>query len=190
MEIKVEVSGVDLSSVIGEDRVVDEDGDHVGVRKTTLADVVAEKLADECWRLRRQEIDDAVGRILDEVIRARVEVLVDTALQRPLRKTNVYGEPIKGSETTLTEMIMEIAEGWATEHPRDEHGRPLMDRVGNHLRTTNLQYLINKAVDKTFTAKLQAAVAEQQKKATDAVREHAATILAGVLKEGFQAEGK
>jgi hypothetical protein len=109
MEIKVVIDEITLDTVVGEVVRVDEDGDAYTDGHLTVADRAAELIMQHV--LKRPEyttLAERVTRIREEEIRAAVKPLVQQALERPIKRTNYYGEAT-GQETTLSEIIMDEA---------------------------------------------------------------------------------
>ena len=115
MEIKIEVPEVTLNTVVGDVVRVDEDGDGYLDGQMTVADKVAQLIKAEVVKHPEYEnLRKRVTEIRNQEIREAVKPLVREALERPIRKTNYYGEPT-GQETTLSEIIMDEAKKVFTE---------------------------------------------------------------------------
>lgn len=175
MEIKIDVSNVDLSSVIdAQYRQVGEDEyASSGVR---LGDVVASRIADD---LKRDDsylgLRKRVMGIRDEEIRALVRDQVTAALEAPLQQTNHYGEPT-GQSTTLRELIMVEATKFFTEKTGDY----------NSPKFTAAERAIAAAVKDVLTKEITELVAEEKKKVVAAVRSKAGEIIADAVKQGLR----
>jgi glutaredoxin 2 len=115
MEIKIEVPEVTLNTVVGDIVRVDEDGDEYLDGQMTVADKVAKLIKDAVVTSPEYTgLKQRVTEIRNQEIREAVKPLVREALERPIRKTNYYGEPT-GQETTLSEIIMAEAKKVFTE---------------------------------------------------------------------------
>jgi hypothetical protein len=109
MEIKIEVPEITLNSVVGEIVRYDEDGDAYSDGQATVADKVAQLIKDAVVKSPEYTgLRERVTEIRNHEIREAVKPLIREALERPIRKTNYYGEPT-GQETTLSEIIMDEA---------------------------------------------------------------------------------
>jgi hypothetical protein len=105
MNITVTVDEVTLSTVVAEAVGYDEDGDLVVQGDKTVAHLVAEQIVerltrDDRWPTLREQVTE----LRKDEIRAAVRPAIDEALNRPIFKTNQYGERTS-SETTLSELI-------------------------------------------------------------------------------------
>lgn len=163
VEINVNLDAIDLNTVIGETVAHDEDGEEYDRSGRTLGDEVIAKLVDglragdQYTTLRRR-----VAEIRDEVIRERIITEVEAAFNKPIRKTNSYGEP-NGPETTLTAIIADVAQQWIS--GRDHSGR------------TNSAELIKNTVREVLKGDLVAVVNAEKLKAVAAVKAHLAEQL-------------
>lgn len=115
MEIKIVVDEVTLNTIVGEVVRVDEDGDEYLDGHMTVADKVATLIKDAVVRSPEYTgLKERVTEIRNQEIREAVKPLIREALERPIRKTNYYGEAT-GQTTTLSELIMEEAKKVFTE---------------------------------------------------------------------------
>lgn len=115
MEIKVVIDEVTLDTVVGDVVRYDEDGDAYTDGHATVADKVAQLITQEVIKSPSwAPLCDRVTRIRDEEIREAVKPVIQEALQRPIKRTNWYGEP-NGSDTTLSEIIVDEAKKTFTE---------------------------------------------------------------------------
>lgn len=179
MQINVTVEGldaIDLTAEIGEEiRDYDEETGEYNTRGKTLGDIVATKLVKELTRddrwsgLRKRYLE-----LREEEIRAAVRPLVEDALNGPIQKTNVYGEPTSGT-TTMRELIM--AEVNKVIHERSDKYRSDSP--------TMLQATISKAVRTELGKELQAVFDAEKQKVVDAVRASAAELVAEAVKKGL-----
>ncbi|MFD6531551.1 hypothetical protein [Streptomyces sp. NPDC060184] len=133
MNIEVQVDEITLSTIVGEIVSFDEDGEpYSDGGGKTVADLVAERIVtklvqDERW----PSLRDRITQIRDEEIRAAVRPAIDEAINRPIKKTNHYGEAT-GQETTLSEVIVEEARKIMTQPAdryRSEQGTVLQQTV-------------------------------------------------------------
>src|ERR1041385_8531249 len=100
MEIKIVVDEVTLSTVVGDVVRVDEDGDEYVDGHSTVADKVATLIKDAVVRSPEYtSLKERVTEIRNQEIREAVKPLIRQALERPIKRTNYYGEPT-GKETT------------------------------------------------------------------------------------------
>lgn len=171
MNIDVNVSDIKLTDEVDQqiqDR--DEEGYPIG-RSATIADLVAEKIADRLVRENNsyyKSLRERVNMKIDALITERVKPLVDEAIAKPIRKTNTYGEPT-GAETTLTEMIIDGARKWLEAPTGDSYDRN---------RKPMARKLVDEAVGAALTKELAMAIAAEREKVVIAVRTQAADIIA------------
>lgn len=170
MNIEVNVTEVDLSTVI--------DGyyNHEDGAPTILADRVAEQLVrqarqnDEDWKTLRKRILS----IRDEEIRKLVLPAITEAFEKPIQKTNTYGEPY-GEPVTLREVVVEearrILKG-AGSNSLSDRDKPLA------------RQLINQMVVKELRAELADAIKAEREKVVAAVREQAAQLITEAVTKG------
>lgn len=172
--MQINVTEVDLTSVIGEKRTYDEDGDYLRTEPMTLGDAVAERIVQALLRTEdfRSIAREAVDIRQDE-IRERTRAEVEAALTGPVDLTNHYGERT-GRTTTLREEVVRLAsEALKVDH-RASHARDL----------TPVQRIIRDEVDRALTNELKAAVDDEKAKVVAAVRAKAADLIATAVKEG------
>lgn len=173
MEIKVSVENVDLTSVVGQHRARDEDGDYV-LEPQTLGQAVAAQIADDL--MRTDNYKGLKGTVLDlreQEIREQLRPIVAAAIEGPVQKTNSYGEPY-GETTTLRALIIAEVEKLLKE-PADRYNRD---------KGTWLSDLVREQVDKALRAELADVLKEEKAKVVAAVRAKAADLIATAVKEG------
>lgn len=172
MEITVNVENVDLTSIVGERYVLDEDGDRA-VEDKTLGQAIAEQVTRNLMKT-----DDwggakeMVRRIREEEIRAAVQAEIAAALTTPVQQTNTWGEAT-GPATTLRQKIHDMAQSALT-RKGDAYGS------GKGVVETVVYEQVNQALKK----ELSAAVKEEKEKVVAAVRAKAADLIATAVKEG------
>lgn len=154
--LNVDASQIDLNEKVG--GYYDEDGDRVGGK--TVVEAVVGKLVDRAAKggdyadnLKRR-----VQEIRDEEIRKAIERTIAEALEKPLVKTNSYGERV-GAETTLRELIMERTRKTLGISTQDSY------RDGRYQHSTTLEHLVRSQVD----AAIKEEIAEAVKAAKEAV---------------------
>lgn len=171
MNITVQVDDISLATTVAEIVAFDEDGNPYPSGERTVADLVADQimarlLKDSGWRT----LAEQVQAIREEEIRAAVRPQIEEALQRPIRKTNIYGEPT-GAETTLTEVIVEEARK-ALNAPTDSYGR----------RETFLEKTVAAEVKKALSAEITDAVKKAREQVAAEIGSHVATAVQAGLK--------
>lgn len=115
MEIKIVVDEVTLNTVVGDVIRVDEDGDEYLDGHSTVADKVALLIKDAVVKSPEYTaLRERVTEIRNQEIREAVKPLIREALERPIKRTNGWGERT-GAETTLSEIIVEEAKKVFTE---------------------------------------------------------------------------
>lgn len=172
MNIEIKIDQVTLDTVVGEIVRYDEDGDAEVVGSATVADKVAAIIAREAIKSPSWEpLRERVTNLRNEMIREAVKPLIREALERPIRRTNSYGERV-GAETTLSEIIMDEAKRVFTE-VKDSYTS----------RKPFIAEVVSAEVKKAFQADIQ----EQVKKARQAVaQELGATLSEAVIKTALE----
>lgn len=148
-------------------------------RSMTIADLVAERLADRLVAENTgyyNTLHQRVDRRINELISDRVAPMIDEAMTKPIRKTNAYGEPISGTETTMRELIVDAARKWF-EQPDSTDG------YGGR-KGTKAQRLIAEAVGATLSKELSEVIKAEREKVVAAVRAQAADIIARSVAAG------
>ncbi|MFE2346436.1 hypothetical protein [Kitasatospora cineracea] len=162
MNITVTVDEITLTTVIGDIVEYDEDGDANVVGHKTVADLVAAQIVDRLVKDRDvwPSLRERVTQIRDEEIRTRIAPSIEAAVNKPIRKTNAYGEPT-GSETTLSELIVVEAQKFLTKNVDDY----------NRQRGTVIGQMIAAEVKRVFEQE----IAEAVKKVRETVAEQIGT---------------
>jgi len=173
MEIKIVVDQISLDTAVAEVVRYDEDGDEYADGHMTVADKVAELIkADVVKRPEYQALKDRVVEIRNQEIREAVKPLIREALERPIKRTNTWGEPT-GKETTLSEIILDEAKKVFTE-PRDSY----------RSKTPWITEVIRTAVQDAFQKDIQ----EQVKKAREGIAKQLGTnVYQDVVKTALEA---
>lgn len=175
MQINVSVTDVDLSSVIGECREYDMEGDYVGTGAKTLGDAVAAQIAadmkrDESYASLRKRVLD----IRNEEIREQIKPNVAKAIEGNIQKTDEWGQAV-GNSTTLHALIVKEVNDY------------LKRKVGDSYRSgskTVIEKFVEDAVDKVVKRELAEVIVEEKAKVVAAVRAKAADLIATAVKEG------
>lgn len=97
------------------------DGDWIDEPVTieeVLLDAAVDRVVDRLDAEIMRGLAQRARQIRDEVIREEIEPLIREALSGPIMRTNSYGEPISGSETTLRDVIMDHARRALTLQPQ------------------------------------------------------------------------
>lgn len=175
MDIKIVVDEITLDTIVGEVVRVDEDGDEYVDGHSTVADKVALLIRDAVVKSPEYtSLRERVTEIRNQEIREAVKPLIREALERPIRKTNFYGEAT-GKETTLSEIIMDAAKkAWATS--KDSYGS----------RQSTIQDMIAAEVRKHISGEVAKAVKEAQEAALKAVGEIAAGPVVDAVRKALQ----
>ncbi|MGW2513678.1 hypothetical protein ACWC0A_30645 [Streptomyces scopuliridis] len=106
MEIKIVVPEITLNTIVGEVVHFDEDGDPYPRGNATVADKVAELIKEAVVKSPEYTLlRERVTEIRNHEIREAVKPLIREALERPIQRTNSWGEAAGGS-TTMSEIIM------------------------------------------------------------------------------------
>lgn len=123
MNITVNVDEVTLATLVTDAwRQIGEE-DWEPAQGDTLGGVIAERLIDRILRDTdmRNGLAVRVREIRDEEIRALIIPMIREVVDRPIPRTNTYGEP-NGQTTTLTEVVVDEAKAFLT-RPIDGYSR-------------------------------------------------------------------
>lgn len=170
MDIKVIIDEITLDTIVGSVVRYDSDGDPYTDGKSTVADKVAEQIKDAVVESPEYtSLRERVTRIREEEIRAAVQPLIAEALERPIKRTNTWGEAT-GQETTLSEIIMEEAKKIFTAS-RDSY---------------NKQAFVSEVVAKEVKAAFGTYIQDEVKKARQAIAQElgskvSSTVIQSVL---------
>jgi hypothetical protein len=175
VEIKIIVDGdaLDLTTVIGQRKVRDEDGDWT-TEEETLGDALVDELKRQLlktddWRGVKQIVKD----IREEEIRAAVQREIAEALTGEVPLTNGFGEPT-GKTTTMRGLIADMAkEALAKSNDRYGSGESAVRKV------------VREQVDRALAAELLATVKEEREKVVAAIRAQAADLIAKAVQQGL-----
>ncbi|MFI6491270.1 hypothetical protein [Streptomyces sp. NPDC050564] len=179
MNIEIKVDDITLSTVVAEVVDFDEDGDLVSSGKeNTVAHLVAEQIVARLVRDDRYpRLRDKVTEIRDEEIRAAIRPSIVEAVNRPIKKTNGYGEAT-GQVTTLSEVIVDEARKYMKE-PADKYRRE---------NGTVLQQLVRSAVKEAFETEIADAVKQARDMVAAELGDTVSTQIAGAVKAGLKAK--
>lgn len=122
--IKIELT-LDLNSYMADDVEPFE------TLEAAVIDLAAQKVADITLAqvTTPAEIHRRTFRLRDDLIREKLEPIIEEAMVKALTPTNKYGEPV-GPPTTLTETIAGMAEkAMKIEIVADGNGRTLLDKM-------------------------------------------------------------
>lgn len=174
MKIQVNIPEITLDTVVAEIVRVDEDGDEYPEGTSTVADKVAKIIANEVMRKPEYAaLRERVTNTRQDMIREALAPILAEALQKPLYKTNTYGERT-GQTTTLTEVIMEEArQAWALS--KNSYGS----------RQDTINEIIAAEVKKQITGEIQKAVKATQVAALKAVGDLAAAPVVEAVKQAL-----
>lgn len=175
MNLEINVSDLDLTSIIGEVREWNDDLERYEGEGQTLGQLLAAKLAkaireSEAW----PDVKQRVAAIRDEEIRARIVPQIERAMTEPIQKTNDWGSPI-GAPTSLPELILKEVNDF------------LVRKLDTSYRSngqTVVEKMVAEAVDKKVRTELGEVVAEEKAKVVAAVRAKAAELIADAVKQG------
>lgn len=183
MQINVTVQGldaIDLNTVIEGEVPVEYDSEtgETTTRMMTLADLLAEKLAEKVWSsfagAERQALLRRVNEQRLTAIEAEVVPIVKAAMVEPFRQSNAYGEPV-GATVTLRDLVI-LETRKALGGQRDNYGRG----------DTLTQKVVRETVGAALTKELKDAVATEKEKVVTAVRAKAAELIAESVRSAIR----
>lgn len=171
---------LDLDKKLAGEPIRDADGEYVGSGPTTLEDVVlgmaAQQMVDRAVRQPDvyTPLRDRVAKVRDEVIREKVEPLIEEALSAPIRRTNSFGEQA-GEETTLRAIIAQQATD-ALKVSNTSNPNRFRDA------DTTLSKFIKEEVDRALKAELRKELDEAKAQVLARVQEAGGEVIADTLK--------
>lgn len=179
MNIEIKVDDITLSTVVADVMSYDEDGDLVASGKErTVAELVAAQIVERVVRDDRYpRLKDKVTEIRDEEIRAAIRPAIEQAVNRPIRKTNTWGEAT-GQETTLSEVIVDEARKYMKE-PADKYRRE---------DGTVLQKLVHDEVHKAFATEIADAVKQARELVATELGDKVSDQITAAVKAGLKAK--
>lgn len=176
MDIKVIVDGdnVDLTTVIGQHKAYDTDGEYLGTEDETLghaltAELTKQLLKTDDWR----GVKGLVKQIREEEIRAAVQAEIAEALTTTVPITNTYGEST-GQTTTIRALIADMAKEALTK---------TNDRYGSG--ESAVRKVLRDQVDKALVTELLTTIKEEREKVVTAIRGKAAELIAKSIEQGL-----
>ncbi len=174
MEITVNVTDVDINSVVGSTRRYNHDTEEYHEEPLTLGEAIIDRVADLLVQTSDRELRLAVNQVRTQEIKDQVAKQVEAALVEPLRQTNTWGEPT-GEPTNLRNEILRIASK-AVELPARSNSYQAEKSV--------LQRIISEEVDRVLAKELADVVKAEKEKVVAAVRAKAADLIATAVREG------
>jgi hypothetical protein len=168
---------IDLDSLLGPKGPFGPDGENGGEQQT-LAEVIAEmaaaRMLASLGHEQRVDIQHRARQITDDEIRAQVQPLIATALERSMRKTNPWGEPT-GEPATLAETIVAEAQRQLTKPTQG-------DSYDSTRRKTLVQDIIAKEVERTIRYELADEMSKVKEQVAAAIREQGAAVLTETIR--------
>lgn len=155
------------------DQIVSENG---AVLFDLIVDRAAAKLVDRLTQDRDVygEFRNRVNAVRNELIREKLEPVVEEAIKTSVQRTNSFGGAV-GDPTTLTELIIEEGRKQLTSKAGSSSG------MRTSTSTTVLDKLIAEAVDRQLTTELRAAVETGKEEILAKVRGEAAKIMSDAV---------
>lgn len=152
----------------------------------TLEDLVLDAVVDKIVAKVTSERDgwlageqSRVSRVRDEILREKLEPILDAAVAAAIQPTNKLGEGTC-EPVTLNDIILQRGQAWLEETIESRTSRGRVSRI---------QHIINEAVDRTFTSELAHAVNAGKEQIKAALTQHAAALLAETLAKQAEAQG-
>lgn len=178
MEIKIDVSNVNLDSEIGDEIVdIDEDGNVIKTTGHTLRQLVAQHIFTDLKReTRYNQMRELVNTIRTEEIRKLVQAQVTEAMDAPFRRTNSYGEPT-GETVTMRTLVLDEARKFFTEKTGDY----------NQPKFSGADRAIGAAVKDVMQKELADLVKAEKAKTIAALQGNVAKVLTQAVEQGLRA---
>lgn len=179
MNIEINVSEIDLDTVIAKTVAFDEDGDAYTTGERRLGDAIVLQLVERIVRDNAygNAIRDRVQRIRDEEIRAAVQPIIADAVAAPVQKTNSYGEPI-GAASTMREVVIDQVRKFLEERP---------DSYRNN-NQTRLSLLVRAEVEAVFKKELAAEVQKVRDAVLEGIGGQVSTQVQDAIRAGLSAK--
>lgn len=117
----------------------------------------------------RRDLSSKVSDTRTEMIRERLEPILDEAMEASVQRTNEYGEP-KGDPVTLRELITEMIRKELTFKT---------DRYGDGVSA--LSKLIKSEIERKLDGELRKALDEGKKVILDQLKAHAAQVMTDAM---------
>jgi hypothetical protein len=157
VEIVVTVPKITLATVVADVISVDEDGESYQDGVETVGDKVAKRIAEAVFQSPEYtSLKTRVTEIRTELIREKLDPIIEAALQNPIRKTNSWGEA-SGEATTLRDVIMDEAKkAWTPNRNSYSNSDRSIDQVIAEAVRKELHGEVQKAVKKAQEAALKA----------------------------------
>lgn len=173
MNIEVNVSDVNLDSIVGAD-VEQVDYEEWNQHPVTLRELITRRLVTQLVEGRGDwyaGLKKAVNETRKEVIAELIRPIIEKAITDPIQKTNNYGEPTNGT-TTLRELIVaEVAK--VMNSPVDRFASPT---------ETFLQKIVAREVGVQVERDFKTAIEAEKEKVKAVLQEKAAKIIAESVK--------
>lgn len=181
MEITVNVTGVDLDSVVGEEGVrYDGDGDLAPGGPITLRAAVVREVARQLVEEhgKSYELGRVVGEIRGDLIREALAPVVQAALDKPVQRTNGFGE-VQGEPTSMRLLLVDEARKLLNARV-DSSGRPT--QYQGDQKSTYVRWLVADMVREAFGAELKAELDAAKAELRATLQQVAAAKLAEAVK--------
>jgi hypothetical protein len=161
---------VSLTDTIGTHYQPSTDTDEPITLADALLDRLEHRIADDLAAWARSRLDTRLDDLIDTV----AGDLIAATLDKPLRRTNSWGEPV-GQETTVREHIQASITQWLTSRSVDYAGRG----------ENNLDALIRRHVQAEMTGEMRAAITKGKNQILDTIRVQAAAVLTDALRKAI-----
>lgn len=138
----------------------------------TAAQRISSALQDTVAKIIAKRIDEVLDESWKRTVGEMAQQAIETYLTKARVKTNSYGEPIHGRQTTISELIPKTVSEYMDQKV-DDNGRP--DSYGKH--PTRLTWIIEKMVRQQLEAETSKAAQNVTAKAREVVASHVARFI-------------
>ncbi len=158
--------------------MTDQDGVTVTVNARaldTILEAAAHRIAmtmeKKVTKMVEQRLDALMSESWKEVVGKMAQVAIETYLTKPRVKTNSYGEPIEGTQTTISELIPKTVERWMSAKV-DHEGRE-----SEYGKSTRVQWMVSSMAVAQVNAETTKAVQQVTAQSRQVVANHVAKFV-------------
>jgi len=148
---------VDVTAEVRLDDLYTDDGE------SRMLHLIAQKAASRV----REELGETLRYAIQQQVQAEITAVITEVMNQPIKRTDRWGAPLEGNETTLREIIYEEARAWFKDEVRDgsysDRWVPRMVKVAKEVAAGELEQYkreLKAEVDAQLKARLTETVQE------------------------------